>query len=153
MAQIGQVQILRTDPATDFTGALAQNVMATLNKSVANVGGGLTVRYRLKGLIIASMENLAWEVWLFANNLFATGNPATAKPLGYWSFAAADAKRPAAASGLYYYYIDGLDIPVVDDDSLTQLHIGLMNRSAASKTAGAAGALSIGFVLEETNGL
>lgn len=155
MAQIGQVQILRTVAASEFREAAAAGVMLGLDKSVAEIAGGLTVRYRLKAIIIQSKENLAWMLWLFSKAIalqLTTTDPDVAKLLGFWKFAVADEEQRDGSTGLYYYYIDGLDVPVVDDDGTTKLHLGLVSRSG-NKSAGDAGAVSVGLVLEECNGL
>lgn len=159
--QVGQLIPVRTDPATQFTGALAQNAVATLNITRPpttgmaagyldpGLGAGNTVRSILRSVLIASVENLAWEIWLWGKDTFnaSTTNPAGEFPWGKKVFATGDAVRFAGA-GLYYYYADGLYIPYQDLDQTGEIHLMLVNRSAASKSANANGAVLIQLNLE-----
>ena len=140
---------VRSDKDTDFTTEIVQNAgdpeNLVLPGALSGVGGN--ARIRIKNLAILSIENLAWEVWLFANDLFQESNLDADRFLGFWTFAAADAKR-IAATGTYYYYVEDLDIPYVDLDNTSELHVMLVNRSAAAKTAGAAGYVVLDFAAE-----
>ena len=163
MAQEGNVELVKTAPATQFRDAIAQNAASYLDLLLPEtIAAGRTCRSRLKGISIISTENTGWEVWLFSRS--RTGAEAISTGiwfLGYWTFTAASARRIAAA-GLWYYYIDGLDIPYEADDVLAdgqpdddgqrrRLHIALIARESA-KAAGDAGALQVTFVLESTLG-
>lgn len=140
MALAGQIHLIRSDKDVHFTGAIAQN--AGEAESILFTGDIAPQRYRIRSLNIISEENLAWEVVFFARSTF-NGAPQIADIdlytfLGYFSFGAGDAIR-IAATGPYLYYIDGLDIAYEDQDESQTLHLMLVNRSAAAKTAGAAG--------------
>jgi hypothetical protein len=162
--QSGQLISVRTNPATQFLGALAQNAALTLNLTMpitgaiqadgyvdAGLAAGNAVRSRLRSIWIASMENLAWEVWLWASDAFAASptNPALVFPLGRWTFVANDGVR-IGGTGLYYYYIEGLDHAYADFDDTGEIHLMLVNRSAAAKSADAAGAILIQMQFEPT---
>lgn len=163
--QAGQLIAVRTDPATQFIGALAQNAAATVNLAQAQAGqdsgdgyldGGLvsaSLQARLRSLLIQSRENLAWEVWLWGKDTFNASltDPAQNFPLGRWAFTAAMGVQIAGA-GLWYYYIDGLDQAYVDLDRTGELHLMLVNRSAAAKSAGADGAVCLQLNFENTLG-
>jgi len=144
------IATLQTDKDTDFIGALATNAVgyADLALPGALSGMGGRARCRLSMITIVATENLSYEVMLFSKAAHATADPDTDSFLGRWSWQAADAVRIAGA-GLYYYSIFGLDVPYTDDDSTGKLHVGLLNRSVASKTAGAGGALSIRLTFTE----
>lgn len=147
--QSGRFDILRTVGATQFRTACAQNAMITENLDLSTLGAGQNANLVLRALQIRARENLDYEVWLWGTNGFnvSATDPDQGVCYGFWGFAAADAKQIAGA-GLYHSYIDGLAIPYLDVNQLTQLHVGLVNRSAAAKSAGDAGALVIGFVFE-----
>ena len=158
--QAGRTTIVRTDPATQFIGALAQNAAETANlvqgSDIGQVDGSISAGYSVNGLIVAalilSVENLAWEVMVWGKDTYNTPTDyADLFPLGQWAFAAGDGLRTGGA-GPYYYYIDGLAIPVVDLDRTGELHLMLINRSAGAKTAGAAGALLLQLFIEPTTG-
>jgi hypothetical protein len=125
---------------THFTGAIAQNAAEyesiTLLGALAGINGN--ARGQVRSITVISDENLDWEILLFRKNTFGTADLDADSFIGRWSFVAADAVRIAGA-GSYYYYIDGLDVQYTDDDNTGRLHVALINRSAAAKTAGANG--------------
>lgn len=151
MAQLGRVFFVTTDKDTDFTGALAQNAAATANLAVPQLPSD--AQCRLKNIAIISDQQLAWEIWLWATTSFNTGitDLDALYPFGRWSFDSSSGVQ-IAGTGPYYYYIDGLDVPYMDSAKLSQLHVMLVNRSAASKSAGAAGEIVVKFCLEPTLG-
>lgn len=157
--QLGQVFKVRTASGTDLTAACAQNAMITADIVSPALGAGGNCRSRVKSISILSDQNLAWEVNFFGKNTYMT-NQADLNLvffLGRISFQVADGTQ-IAATGPFIYYIDGLDIPYLDADGATppahvgQIHIGLVNRSATSKNAGATGkiVLEIGFEPTQT---
>lgn len=162
MAQQGNVEIVTTDPATQLRAAIAQNAAAYLDLRLPeSLAAGRTCRCRLKGISIVSVENTGWEIWLFRRSRSAAEAIADVQFVGYWTFAASTALRLAGA-GLYYQYIDGLDVPYEvtdltpaglpdDDNQRRNLHLALVARESA-KAADAAGAVQVQFVLEATLG-
>ena len=152
--QIGQLVLVQTDPATQFVDAIAQNALAELDLSMPSgsqqggpgfVDGGLAaggaVRSRVKSIVIASVENLDWVVWLFADKNYGNANPANVNLCGYAALPASSAKR-IGNTGLYYYFLAGLDLPYVDLGKLGQIHLGLQPTSAG-KSAGAPGSVRV----------
>lgn len=158
-----------------FTGTLAQN--AGLNGAIAlpeAIAAGRAASCLVRGIQITSLDNNAWEVWLWANNKFQVpGLDASAEAFrGRWVFAAGDGLR-IAATGLYYYYKDLLEVYYEDDDAATvtppppgqldqrwlsrtsgkagaYLNVTLVNRSVGAKTAG--GWFDLTWVVEPTLG-
>jgi hypothetical protein len=147
--QVGQIILVQTDPATQFTATLAQN--ATLGVDIPPVPatgvaanppvgyvdqglGGTSVACRIRGITVVSVDNLDWEVDVFSAAV-ATAI-ASASFLGGWRFIAADGKQFAGA-GSFYYYKGGLDIPYFDAAGAGKIHLVLCNRSASGKTTGA----------------
>lgn len=161
--QAGQLILVRTDPATQFTGALAQNAAATVNLAMnftgpagdgyvdPGLGAGKTLKARLRSILIQSRENLDWEVWLWGKNTFnaSATDPAQNFPFGFVALAGSGAKQIAGA-GLYTYFVSGVDVPYLDLDVSGQLHLMLVNRAGAGKSAGAAGAVGIQLAFENT---
>ena len=167
MAQAGNLYILSTSSTADFQAALATNAAATLRMPLPAALGS---RSRWRGLTILSAENLDWEVALYktsnAYNIPAGGTIDNIHLAGRYRFYASDGTQVAGA-GSYMYYIDGMDIPYHDLDSANAqlqptmngslnnlapyINIVLINRNAAAKSAGAAGALSMRLSLEATN--
>jgi hypothetical protein len=132
-----------SNPTADFIAACAQN--AGITGSIALPSG---VRHgRLQAISILSVENLAWEVWIFSAARVAT--IAADVLLGKWTFGATDGQQIAGA-GLYHYFIDGIDISCTDAASTNagKVYLVLVNRSAAAKTAGAGGGIKITLHIE-----
>lgn len=142
--------LVSSDPAVDFVAACAQNAGIAANlvvpKSVARQGD---VSASLWGLIILSVQNLAWEVWVFGRDTVNSGVIGSEVFLGRWTFATSDAVQ-IAGTGLYHYAKSGLDIPYRDYDLSGELHLVLVNRSAAAKNATTTGAVKITAVLQPT---
>lgn len=163
--QPGQVVFVRTDPATQFVDAIAQNAMGQLtipmvppgtappNKPLLPgfVDGGLaaggTCRGKLESIVIASVQPIDWEVWLWGNDDFSTADPRNEYLFGYASLPASGAKQISAA-GLYYYSLGSLTIPYVDLKKLGNVYLGLIPRTAGGKAAGAGGSVvvQLGFL-------
>lgn len=150
MAQTGKTVVAKTVSTRDFTAALAQNAAIFLSLDVKDLGVGLNVDSLVRSLQILSVENLSWELWLFRSALQNPTDPDTNGALGYWAFGTTAVRIGGA--GLYNYYIDGLGIPYRDLDRTSKIHMALINRSVASKTADAAGAVRLQLVLEPTLG-
>ncbi len=152
MAQAGQLRIIRTDKAVHFTGAIAQNVVAHEDiKLPESIAAGLHCKAIIKTMMIVSRENRAWEVVFWRKDTHDSTDPALDSFIGLWAFIAGDGLRIAGA-GLYRYYIAGLSIPYQDSDDSGELHISIVNRSAAAKTADAVGELEIELGMEDTVG-
>lgn len=136
-----------SNPATQFRAAIAQNNKTDLDLLLPPTLQGINgnARGTITSLTIASIENLAWELWLWESATHATLTAAVVAAgtnvIGRWSFVAADALQDVA--GDWIYYIDGLDIPYFDADNTGKIHLSLVNRSAASKTANDAGAIQV----------
>jgi len=140
---------LRTDKDVEFTGEIVQNAMESENIALPGTLDGIngTARCRIKAVTIISDENLQWELWFWANDLFQESNLDADRFVGKILFAAADGTR-IAATGAYYYYQEDLDIAYEDLDKTGELHVSLINRSAAAKTAGAGGEIVVEFIME-----
>jgi len=154
-------------PTVDFLEDLPTNVAS------ATVDLSLPLRdafWFVRAITIVSVQNLAWELMLFstaANNL--GGSLAAQSFIGVWQFGPLVVGPPAspgwpiapvdespAPDAWYRYYVDGNMMPYFDGDQLAasqasgypnnaKLHCRLINRSAGSKLASAAGALKVTF--------
>ena len=160
--QAGQLIVVRTNPATQLAGPLAQNVAATVNltpPTAGSLGGdgfvdeglaaGRSVQGICRAISLASVDNLAWEVSLWANSTFngSATDPAQSALLGLHRFVVGDGLQIGGA-GLYYYYADPLRIPIFDANNLGDIHLMLVNRSAGAK----AGAILVALDIEATYG-
>ena len=163
MSQLGNLELVETNPLTQFTAAILVNAAAYLDLLLPQaISAGRTSRARLKTLSVISMENVGWEVWLFNKRTSGVEpTPDVSSFAGYWSFAAGDAVQ-IGATGLYYYYIDGLDVPYEtldllpdgrpdENDARKYLHMALIARTT-QKTASPTGLVKIRFGFEPTLG-
>lgn len=144
---------------TYWAGALAQNAGA--NERILlpeSVGAGRHGRSIIRSITVIADQQNDWEFWFWGNQgAQQAGHPDLEQFLGFWSFTVAggDGKQ-IAATGRYYYYIDGLGIPYLDEDAHnapaagTFLNVTLVNRSVAAKTAGSW--FQAAFGLEPTYG-
>jgi hypothetical protein len=159
---LSAVGTVRSNPAVDFLSALAQNEIGPMNNLA--IPKGLWQPTYVVGASIVSMENLAYEVWLYSTLAGYTADPATDTFLGMFSFQQKQAGDPGqqvtlhggALNPLYRYSISNLVIPYVDQDYLlsstvynARLHARLVCRSPAGKQAGAAGALALTVFLAQ----
>jgi hypothetical protein len=140
---------VRTDKDTHFTGAIAQNAKEDENVVLPGALDGIrgNARGYIKGIMIQSDENLAWELAFWSTDGFENTDLDLDTFISRWSFVVADGVR-FGGTGQYYYYIEGLKIPYVDEDNTGELHMSLVNRSAAAKTAGAAGEVVVEVYME-----
>ena len=162
MAQSGIVIRVSTDPSAQFRAAIAQNAAAYLDVALPEgLAAGRAAKCRLRSLLIASVENIGWEVWLFRRSRTGAEVIGDIQAVGFWTFTASMAVRIGGA-GLYYQYVDGLDVPYEVTDVLAtgapddagqrrNLHMALVAREAG-KSADDAGAVAVQMVLEPTLG-
>lgn len=160
---------VKTDDTVNWTGALVTNAEAKEDLDLNTLAAGLSgmngrVELILRGISISSVQQLAWEVDLWTSATHTTTDPNTDAFVGCWAFGASGTPGDGAqiaATGLYRYYIDGLEIPLWDDDqtgtggSATdplrysgKLHASLINRSVTSKIAGTSGRITVTFWVE-----
>lgn len=149
--QVGRLISLETNPATEFRGSLAQNAGLTLSLDAKTLGVGLGAVLIVRALAILSTEARSWEIDFFRSAQFGAATLANNRFAGVWNFA--NTGNPGdgmqiGGAGLYYYYVDGLYIPIRDEDQTSAVHVALVNRSAAAKSANDAGALRVQIALE-----
>lgn len=156
-------QPVTSKSTVNFTEALAQNAASAMN---ALTLPAKTAWWFIRAITIVSVENLAWELWLFKSATSFTANVDSDGFIGAWAFSAIAAQGvgyPVAGNLLYRYYVDGNMLPYFDADQMVytngtlapgvtpqgpanaKLHVKLVNRSAAAKTAGVGGAINVTF--------
>lgn len=152
MAQAGKQVLAKTVATRDFLGAIAQNAAAFLSLDVKALSVGENVDAILKSVHIVSVEDLDWELWFFRTS-GAAGNSTDPDVNSAYGVAVlpSTAVRIGAA-GLYHFYLEDLDIPLLDSERTSKIHMALINRAAAGKTAGAAGAVRVALSIEPALG-
>lgn len=150
-------QFIRSDKDTHFTGALATNALETESFGDLRVHAGEIVSVNLQ-----SDQNLDWDIFFFGTTDFNNADLDSSIFLGRVRFAAADGVQIAGSGQFFYdtciasayafrpfFYVDKTWLDLDDEDKLDratnpiQLHVGLVNRSATSKNAGATGEVVI----------
>ena len=146
-----------SNPTTDFVEALITNAQSA-NYDIQLPWSSPTCFVRAFAML--AVEPLAFELALYAKAANNTGVMATEQFIANWQFGQPSGTVPASpgyptgspgANSLYKYYIDGNLIPYYDLDAMSQgagpghLHVRLINRSTASKSANAGGAVQVQF--------
>ena len=130
---------------THFTGALAQNAIESesiaLHTDLVTLGINEIL---IESITIHSDQNLDWDIVLWGNSDYEEAVLDSAKFIDYFNYANASGKQAAGAGPFYYASpSNNLDIPYVDQDKTSKLHISLINRHATGKNAGATGEVVI----------
>jgi hypothetical protein len=150
MAQAGKLVVVATDPATQLREAIAQNAALDLSLDVKHFALGARADVIIRALTILSVEALTWELWFYRTGQYDAAPIASNRWIGYQNFGSSPVRIGAA--GLYHYYVNSLAIPYQDEDASSRIHLSLINRSAASKTAGDGGAIKLEITVEPTLG-
>lgn len=164
--QPGQIVLVSTNPATQFVDAIAQNALATevllppQGNQVQGPGfvdgalaAGGSCRGILRSIVVLSVQSIAWELSLWGDAGFDDPAPDLVNFFGKYAFAAADGVQ-YGGSGLYHYFVGGLEIPNVnlDDRDLGRLYLGLCPRTAGGKAGGAGGSVKVQLAFQPTMG-
>ena len=126
-------QIIRSDKDLNFTTGLVTNA-----QEQENLTGLLKNTIIIRQVNVQSDQNLEWDLLLFQTDLFNTADLDTDRFVARIRLPASLGVQIAGA-GQFYYDLQGIDIRYQDLDATNELHVTLVNRSAAAKTAGAAG--------------
>jgi len=138
---------LASDKDTHFTGAIIQN--ATEEE---NLTGLTSNKITITKIVIQADQALDFAVLLFGKDTFDATDLDTDS---FQSFVELDLSAHGiqiGATGQYYFDLSDLSIDYIDEDSTDELHIALLNKSATSKTAGAAGEVKITITYTPTVG-
>ena len=141
-----QLEYITTATGTNFTGSIAQNSMHAIVSMDYPQAWGLNELYDMviEAITLQSDQNLDWEVWLWSSS---GANDTTLDDDAFvdqFNFPAPTGVRIAGA-GQYYYNcpVNNRRVPYRDADNSSRVHIGLVNRSATAKLAGATGEVKI----------
>lgn len=123
---------IRSDPASHFTGAIAQNAMEVEALDAPSAS------FTITRIALMAEENLDWDVVFFANANGNDADPADNALIDSIPLRASDINgRQIAGTGLFLYGVSDFRLPIQSDSRA--LHVGLVCRSAAGKTASAGG--------------
>jgi hypothetical protein len=133
---VNPAYIIASVPTVDFLAGLALNAQAT-----ANLVGLTDNTVTITGITVISVQQLHYQVMLYKKDTFL--------PADFCASIDADIASYGAAVGASYVMdITKEDDLYIDLDSTQELHVALVNRDAAAKNAGAAGAVTLVFKYE-----
>jgi hypothetical protein len=122
--------------AAQNTGLPADLVLGDATRGIGGdpirgtVGGN--ARNQVRSITIVSQDNHSWELWAFSKAVRYPANRDNNFFLGRWTFSAASGVQDAGdGTSSWYYYVDGNDIPIRDDDNTGKLHLTLIDRTGA----------------------
>ena len=125
--------VTRSNKDTHFTGALATDAMELESFDVQSPT-------KIIRVTLWADQQLDWDVMFFSSSGADDTDADLDTMIDWVEFTSSDGKQIAGA-GLYRYSVSGLDLRFKSTDARDskQVHIGLINRNATSKNAGATG--------------
>jgi hypothetical protein len=159
MSQRGKTFLFQSIDGTNFAGGLAQNIGVMEHLALPTAVAAARSTCLLRSALIISSDNLNWDLEFYATKDGPSPDPNQDSLLGFFQFAANAAIQQDGGTGLWYYYINTLDIGYFDLSvganinvaPAPSLHVRLVNRSAVAKTAyGVGGHLVLKLEVEPT---
>ena len=145
------IQHIRSDKDTHFTGAILQNAAEDESLEFPNSMVGCS-ECVIEAIIIQSDENLDWTIQFWGTSGYDNTDLDLDFFIEYVAFATT-AGLQIGATAQYYYSTTNLNIPYKDLDfdptgtALANIHVSLINRNAAAKTAGSSGEFTVDFIV------
>lgn len=128
--------LARSDKDLHYTTALAQDAI-----DLESFAAMPSASVQITRVTVLSDQNLDWDIMFFKNATSQPNTDADLDTLVDWiTFAAGDGVQ-VAGTGLWRYSVSGLRLNYKADDRV--FHVGLINRNAVAKNAGATGELVI----------
>lgn len=162
MAQSGKLIRVSSTDGVHFTEAIAQNAGEQENLILPGYDVPIQVNaatapptFRdlgtLRGLIIQSLVQRQWEIYLFGSRDAQSADPNEETFINSFRFSAASGRQIGAA-GLFRYSLSGLSEAIVDDDNTASLHVVLVPRDGAKTAYGAGELFRLTLTIEPTIG-
>lgn len=129
---------LITDKDDEFTGAIIQNA-----KEDENLEGLVADKIVITDIMIEAEENLEFYLLFWSTDDFDNADLDIDTFLGYVVLDIPNNGYRIAGANQYYLNVSDVNFHYEDEDSSNELHISLLNRSVAAKSAGGAGAVKI----------
>lgn len=149
------IEIVVSDKDSHFTGGIAQNAMETESISFPSDWGVLGLNECIvESVSIQADQNLEWDVYIWEGSEFNNADIDLDTFLDYFNFPTTSGKQIGATAQFYYASVaNNVAIPYRDKDKTSKLHVGLVNRSATAKNAGATGEITIKFNVRPIRGI
>ena len=139
------IVFLDTDKDTHFTGGIALNAMETESVAFPADWGKTNIdECIIESVVVQADQNLEWDIFIWSKAEFDNTDLDLDKFTDYINFPVTSGKRIAGANQYYYASpANNVKIPYRDQDRTQKIHIGLVNRSATAKNAGATGEIKL----------
>lgn len=129
-----------SDKDTHFAGALADNAIENESISMPTDWGTSGIqKCIISELSFQADENLDWELIFWSDGDYNSTDLDLSKIVTRISIPETSSDRIAGSNQFYYENPLVQSIEYVDKDNTSKIHVGLICRSAAGKTAGASG--------------
>lgn len=136
MSIVNPAYVISSVPTVDFLAGLVLNASAN-----ANLVGLTDNTVTITGLTIVSVQRLHYQIQLFKKDTFLPADFCASIDVDLASYG-------VLVGAVYVMDITKEDDLYLDLDSTQELHVALVNRDAAAKNAGAAGAVAVSFKYE-----
>ena len=145
-----RIEYIESDKDNHFTGALTTNSMEVESLSFPS-DWSTTERHEciIEGITLQSDQNLEWDVFIWAKSTAEdTSDIDLDEYLDFFNFVKTTGKQIAGSNQYYYPSLsNNVRVPYRDKDLSSKIHVGLVNRSATAKLAGATGEVKIRIVV------
>ncbi len=147
IADIEEPFWLVTDKDVEFTGAIAQNAKEDENLAIGQAVDNIVIT----DIMIEAVENLAFYLLFWSTDGFDDTDLDIDSFLGFVDLDIVNNGFRIAGANQYFLNVTDVNLNYVDTDATNELHVSLLCRTAAGKTAGAAGEvkLQIGYKVRE----
>lgn len=140
-AGAGGRQLVTTAKATEFSDAIAAG-----DHETEDLAGLASSKGTIRQVTLLAEQLLDYEVHFWSTDAFSNADPDLDAWLGRVTLLAADALQIAGA-GLWRY-VAQVELPYVDADNTTELHVSLVPTSGAKLANGAGGAITLRVVFD-----
>lgn len=139
------LEFLDTDKDTHFTSGLAQHAMETESVAFPSDWGTIGIdECIIESIVIQADQNLEWDIYIWSEAEVDNTDIDLDKFVDYANFPTTSGKQIGAANQFYYASpANNVKIPYKDQDHTQKIHVGLVNRSATAKNAGATGEIKL----------
>ncbi len=146
---IQNIDYIASDKDSHFTGSLAQNAMEVESLLFPSRWRDIDIsECVIEGISIQADQNLEFDVIVFSKASADDTDIDLDAFIDFFNFPVTGGKQIAGAGQFYYASpANNVAVPYLDKDNTGKLHVGLVNRSASAKNAGATGEVKITFFL------
>ncbi len=144
------ITTIDSDKDTHFSGSIAQDAIE--NESIDFPSDFSTTQIQkllIRQVTLQADQALNWDLMIWSDSGYADSSDMDSDAhITTISLLASNAVDIAGTNQSYYDYEPSSPILYTDKNNTSKLHVGLVNRSATSKNAGATGEVKVRFMAE-----